>query len=299
MPVNTDADHVIDPASLATADDRSAVSEGEHSLQSPAADAPADALPINELFYSLQGEGQLAGVPSVFVRTSGCNLRCWFCDSYHTSWEPTGAWLTVEEIVSALSRYEQAAHVVVTGGEPLLFDETVTLLDALSDRGYHTTVETNGTIFREAAIDLASVSPKLASSTPSRERPPAGGDTGVREDAGEAGVTDAEVDRWARRHEQSRIDIDALAAFVDAYPVQLKFVVTGRDDLEEVTTLVERIRAAAERPLPHDRVLLMPEGVTRARLDDHRNAVADLALEYGYRYTPRLHVDLWNDEVGR
>jgi 7-carboxy-7-deazaguanine synthase len=90
-----------------------------------------DALPINELFYSLQGEGKLAGTPSVFVRTSGCNLRCWFCDSYHTSWEPTHAWLSVDEIVEEVRSYEKAAHVVLTGGEPLIHERSVELLERL------------------------------------------------------------------------------------------------------------------------------------------------------------------------
>ncbi len=240
-------------------------------------DAPS--LPINELFYSLQGEGKLAGTPSVFVRTSGCNLRCWFCDSYHTSWEPTHARMALGEIVDEVASYD-VNHVVVTGGEPLVHDETSRLLDRLAEAGYHTTVETNGTIVTDAAIDLASISPKLASSTPTAERDPKG---------------DGE---WAERHEERRIDVDALAEFVDAYETQLKFVVTDASDLAEVETLVSDVRNAADEPLHDSDVLLMPEGATRERLDETREQVAQMAMEYGYRYTPRLHVDLWNDAPG-
>jgi 7-carboxy-7-deazaguanine synthase len=248
-----------------------------------AADSPedaADALPINELFYSLQGEGVLSGVPSVFVRTSGCNLRCWFCDSYHTSWEPTHAWMSVDEIVAEISDHEAAEHVVVTGGEPMLHDQVEVLLERLDEDGYHTTVETNGTIYRDAAIDLASISPKLASSTPTAARSP------------------TDDDAWEARHEQRRIDYEALAALVDTYPFQLKFVVTDRDDLAEIDRLIERLRQQTATTIRNDDVLLMPEGRTRSTLDDHRTDVAQLAMESGYRYTPRLHVDLWNDAPG-
>lgn len=239
-----------------------------------------EGLPVNELFCSLQGEGRLAGVPSVFVRTSGCNLRCWFCDSYHTSWEPTGAWLSIDAIVEEVAAYERVDHVVLTGGEPMIHGASVELLEALDERGYHTTVETNGTIHRDAAIDLASISPKLASSTPTPERDPKG---------------DGE---WADRHEADRVDIDALSALVDDYDSQLKFVVTGEGDLPEIEALVGRIREAADGDLPDDRVLLMPEGRTREELEATRTEVATLAMEHGYRYTPRLHVDLWNDAPG-
>ena len=236
-----------------------------------------DGLPINELFCSLQGEGKLSGIPSVFVRTSGCNLRCWFCDSYHTSWEPTGAWLSIDDIVDEILSYEQADHVVFTGGEPMIHEESVALLDELADYGYHTTVETNGTIYRDAAIDLASISPKLASSTPTAERDPKG---------------DGE---WADRHDQRRIDMNALSGLVDSYDSQLKFVVTGRDDMAEIESLIERVREATSTTVPDENVLLMPEGMTQEELDAKRNNIAELAMEYGYRYTPRLHVDLWND----
>ncbi|WP_117590952.1 7-carboxy-7-deazaguanine synthase QueE [Haloprofundus halophilus] len=240
-------------------------------------DAPeGDALPINELFVSLQGEGKLAGVPSIFVRTSGCNLRCWFCDSYHTSWEPTHAWMSLDEVLAEIESFD-ADHVVLTGGEPLIHDASATLLRELADRGYHTTVETNGTIVPDAPVDLASISPKLESSTPTSDRDPKG---------------DGE---WAERHEERRIDLDALASLVDRHSFQLKFVVTGPDDMPEVESLVADVRETANTPVYDDDVLLMPEGQTREQLDGTRGVVADLALEHGYRYTPRVHVDLWND----
>jgi len=101
--------------------------------EQPADDVDGAALPVNELFYSLQGEGKLTGTPSVFVRTSGCNLRCWFCDSYHTSWEPTHATMSVDDIVEEVQSHEDADHVVLTGGEPLIHDDAVTLLEQLDD----------------------------------------------------------------------------------------------------------------------------------------------------------------------
>jgi len=267
----------------------------------PASDVDGPALPINELFESLQGEGVLAGVPSVFIRTSGCNLRCWFCDSYHTSWEPTHAWMPIDEIVDRVSEFN-ADHVVLTGGEPLIHDETHDLMRKLADRGYHITVETNGTIAPppETPIDLASISPKLASSTPTPERPPAGGsmatDADASVDADANGDANANaVDDWQQRHEANRIDHDALVGLVDRFGFQLKFVVTGRNDLPEIETLVDDLRERTETEIEDTDVLLMPEGQTRSQLAETRKEVAELAVELGYRYTPRLHVDLWND----
>ena len=245
------------------------------------------ALPINELFASLQGEGNLTGVPSTFVRTSGCNLRCWFCDSYHTSWEPTHAWMDVAEVAAEV-RSRDPDHVVLTGGEPTIHEESFALLDHLAD-DHHLTVETNGTVVPpdRTPIDLVSISPKLASSTPTPGRPPAGAD----------GDAEAAVDteKWADRHEANRIDIDALAALVERYESQLKFVVTGRDDMAEIVDLVDRVRDAADVSVPNETVLLMPEGRTREQLAGTRETVAELAVEYGFRYTPRIHVDIWND----
>jgi 7-carboxy-7-deazaguanine synthase len=170
--------------------------------------------------------------------------------------------------------------VVLTGGEPMIHEESADFLDRLSELGYHTTVETNGTIYRDAAIDLASISPKLESSTPTPELDPAGeGD-------------------WEERHEERRLNVDALSRLVDSYDIQLKFVVTGRGDLTEIDALLDRLRSSTETRIQGGDVLLMPEGTTRDQLDEWRHEVAELAMEHGYRYTPRLHVDLWNDAPG-
>src|SRR5664279_6055278 len=102
---------------------------------------------IAEIFYSVQGEGILVGVPSVFVRTSGCNLRCAWCDTPYTSWAPEGEPIELPAILERVRQFP-ARHVVVTGGEPLLFDETVELTRALAGEGLHITIETAGTVHR-------------------------------------------------------------------------------------------------------------------------------------------------------
>jgi 7-carboxy-7-deazaguanine synthase len=186
----------------------------------------------------------------------------------------------VDSILEEVQSHEQATHVVLTGGEPLIHEESVDLLEQLAADGYHTTVETNGTIYRDAPINLASISPKLASSTPTPDRDPKG---------------DGE---WEEQHEQDRIDMEALSQLIDDYETQLKFVVTGEEDMQEITDVVDQIRAATTSTVADDDVLLMPEGMTREQLDGTRSEVAELAMEYGYRYTPRLHVDLWNDAPG-
>ena len=98
---------------------------------------------ISEVFGSIQGEGLYSGTPSAFVRTSGCNLRCWFCDTPETSWRPRGThreWETLVEDVEALG----CPHVVVTGGEPMLQKKVHPLMRRLCDAGLTVLIETSG-----------------------------------------------------------------------------------------------------------------------------------------------------------
>src|SRR5215217_4845811 len=111
---------------------------------------------ISEIFYSLQGEGVLTGVPSVFVRTSGCNLRCTWCDTPYTSWAPDGREYSHEEIVAAV-RSAACGHVVVTGGEPMIAPGIIELTEELKSAGQHITIETAGTVFKPVACDLMSI----------------------------------------------------------------------------------------------------------------------------------------------
>lgn len=224
---------------------------------------------IAEIFYSIQGEGVLLGVPSVFVRTSGCNLRCTWCDTPYTSWHPEGRGLSIEEITAEVVRFP-ASHVVVTGGEPMIAPEIVGLTERLKAADLHITIETAGTVFVPVACDLMSISPKLANSTP-RER-----------DGG----------RWEAQHERLRYQPDVLKRLIAAYDFQLKFVVSSSDDLAEI----DRMRS--ELDAPRQKVLLMPEGVSREVLRERGTWLAEICKSSGYRYSPRLHVDLWGDKRG-
>src|ERR1700722_20731754 len=111
------------------------------------------AMKISEIFYSIQGEGMLAGVPSVFLRTSGCNLRCTWCETPYTSWNPEGEDLLLGAILADV-RKRWATHVVVTGGEPMIQPDIVRLTERLRDFGLHITIETAGPGYRGGAWGL-------------------------------------------------------------------------------------------------------------------------------------------------
>jgi len=166
---------------------------------------------ISEIFYSIQGEGRLAGVPSVFIRTSGCNLRCVWCDTPYTSWQPEGTVWPIVKILREVARHANR-HVVVTGGEPLLARQIEELTDKLKQSGAHVTIETAATIYKPIAADLLSLSPKLANSTPWKK---AGG-------------------KFAKMHEQRRLNLPVIQRFIENYDYQLKFVVERREDFVEI-----------------------------------------------------------------
>lgn len=196
---------------------------------------------IAELFPSVQGEGVLTGTPSVFVRTSGCNLRCWFCDTPYASWNPEGETRSVPEVIDSVLKYD-CEHVVITGGEPLVAAGIEELCNRLAEHGRHITIETAGTVMPDKPFvcDLMSISPKLSNSAPDAN-------------------TEAQ---WHQRHEQTRHRPQIVQELIHAAKdYQLKFVVGSILDAEES---LEYLSDLAE--VDKNNVYMMPRGVTHEEL---------------------------------
>jgi len=221
-------------------------------------------------FYTVQGEGELTGVPSVFVRTSGCNLRCRWCDTPYASWKPEGKDWTIDEIVSEVLLHP-ARHCVITGGEPMIAKGIHELAERLSGEGYHLTIETAGTVPPDGIpCDLASLSPKLGNSTP----------------------LPGEIEEvWIKRHEDRRLQPEIIRQWIGSYPFQLKFVVSEAPQLAEIQQLL----LSLDRSIPACKVLLMAEGVTKEALGSRRDWLLDACKEHGYRFCHRLHIDLFGN----
>ncbi len=228
---------------------------------------------ISEVFHSIQGEGELTGVPSVFVRTSGCNLRCTWCDTPYASWNPDGRAWTIPQIVAAVESHPTTRHVVLTGGEPMIAKDVAALATALRATNRHLTIETAATVPPAGiACDLASLSPKLLNAAPDPVRHAA----------------------WRRRHEATRWQPDVVRAWIDHYPYQFKFVVAQPADVEEM----EHMLRALKRDVPRHKVLLMPESRSLETMRERAGWLGELCKARGYRYAHRLHIELYGNRRG-
>lgn len=244
---------------------------------------------------TFQGEGKLLGTACLFIRTSGCNLRCaWVglngkgspCDTPYSSHHPEKNQMEISEIMSIINanaKPQNIKHIVVSGGEPCIQTKALSsLLEELKLEGYHTTIETNGTIFDPdiaSNTDLVSMSPKLASSTP-----------------WEANLVDTGIkysEKWAERHERERIKIESIQKFVifsrsSNKDFQLKFVVTNNADIREIEDILSKLTDVE----PSD-VCLMPEGVEVSTLNKRTKWASNEAIKRGWRFTPRLHIQMF------
>lgn len=225
---------------------------------------------IAEIFCSIQGEGRLAGMPSVFIRTSGCNLRCQWCDTPYTSWRPTGKERRIDDILGEVGKH-RARHAVVTGGEPLLAPEIEELSGELQKQGLHVTVETAATVFKPLGCDLVSMSPKLSNSTPWKR----------------------EGGKFGRMHETRRLNFEVIQKFIDGYDYQLKFVVEEKKDFAETLAILGQLKR-----VDLSRVLMMPQARTKKELRKKAPWIVELCKKHGFGYTPRLQIELFGNRRG-
>jgi 7-carboxy-7-deazaguanine synthase len=225
---------------------------------------------IAEIFHSIQGEGRLAGMPSVFIRSSGCNLRCVWCDTPYTSWRPEGKERNLQEILAEVRKY-RTPHVVITGGEPFLAHEIEELTAKLAEKRHYITIETAATIFKPVTCNLISMSPKLSNSTPWKR----------------------ENGKFARMHEEHRLNFEVMRRFMDRYDYQLKFVVDKKKDLSEILAILKRLKR-----VDRSRVLMMAQARTKKDLRDKAPWIVDLCKAHGFGYTPRLQIELYDNRRG-
>ena len=239
-----------------------------------------------EIFFSIQGEGKSIGTPSVFVRTSLCNLHCIWCDTDYT-WNWVGTrfphvndakpgyqkfekkkWIAECKAVAlaeAVAVYD-CKNVILTGGEPMLQQPALTeLMSALRSKSadYRFEVETNGTLVPtaefDATIDQYNVSPKLENSGNSR--------------------------RLREKPAPYRF-------FAHSPTANFKFVIAEKNDLDEVLELLKTYA------IPSEKVWLMPEGTSAKVLAKRRKWLVEVCKMHGFRYSDRLHVQIWGSKKG-
>lgn len=248
-------------------------------------DLPASGYPFAG---TIQGEGKLSGIPSLFIRLAGCNLHCMWtdqdknvsgCDTPYSSISLNGSYrLSITDILDTLQHnVSTIRHLVITGGEPLLQSEALAMLcRRIKERfSLHITIETNATLFsRDVAecTDLFSMSPKLASSVP---QPP-----------------------LDKKHDSLRLNVEAIQQFItyareNNRDFQLKFVYSSEADIAEIKGILSQLHA-----WKNDDILLMPLGSNSQQLQRNIHQTLKYCILNGWRYCDRLHISLFGDKAG-
>jgi 7-carboxy-7-deazaguanine synthase len=246
---------------------------------------------------TIQGEGKLIGTPCLFIRTSTCNLSCsWIgtdgngspCDTPYSSHFPENNKMSIEEILLTVKHnIGNLKHIVISGGEPMLQGRRLydLLVELKMTYNLHITIETNGTIYIPevaSVTSLASISPKLSSSTPWA--------------ANLKNTAIAFNENTAKSHEKNRINIAALQRWINwrnedkgNRDFQFKFVVSNiEQDSKEIKYILSLLTGWNS-----DDVCIMPEGVDAKELMEKTNDLTNLCIENGWRFTPRLHALIW------
>jgi 7-carboxy-7-deazaguanine synthase len=220
---------------------------------------------VNEIFYSIQGEGASIGLPAVFLRLHICNLTCEWCDTRYT-WDPLHpdyAKYESVDLAELLARLQAfpCRRLIITGGEPLLHTAAIDKLLPELGEEWTVEIETNGTLPGSLLIRercQLNISPKLPSA----------------------------------RNRARTIKPTVLALLANSRDPWFKFVVADRTDFEAMVRVIEQCG------LPKDRVIVMPEGQDPETLAAHALAIVELVKSGGYRLLPRLHVMLYGNRRG-
>jgi 7-carboxy-7-deazaguanine synthase len=233
---------------------------------------------IVEEFYTLQGEGKFLGVPSYFIRTTGCNLRCaWknpagditLCDTPYTSWKPEkGDNFNIDKFIQD-NGDKPFNHIVITGGEPTMQRDIAQIVNKLQEYKYDITIETNGTIYVPGIKNVfLSISPKLKNSY-----------------AQTGGVE-------KNMHTKNNHFINTIKQWMVDNDYQIKFVYNDVSDLDEILDIKEQIGA------PANKIYLMPQGISTEQFKYKEKQMFEICKEYGFNYSPRMHVDIFGNKRG-
>ena len=211
---------------------------------------------ICEIFQSIQGEGDLAGYPSIFIRLTGCNLRCKYCDTEYAFYE--GKEMSIEDIMKEIGDYK-SKYVCVTGGEPLLQEETPNLLKTLLNNGYKVCLETNG------SLDISDICKEF-------------------EKYGEDFVISLDIKcPYSGMSDKMRLENIPLLREHD----QLKFVVYDEEDYNYAKDIIKRFK-------PRCKIIIQPVWGT----DYRRIAELMIEDGINARFSPQIHKIIWGERRG-